>query len=385
MPELTLHKIQLASLHLLEALSSEQLYKTIIEEVVLLAEADYGSIFLLKNEKLVRVHSTVPLEFRLNPRPGGHTYTAFETGEIKFLSRKDVFKAHPEANSQYGSSILLPLSYHTKHLGIITLPTQHTELSPLMLNSLKVFASLSVLALRNIELYEETQIALKNRELFMSTAAHELKTPLTTIHAYAQITKKKLGKQEPIEHKWIDAILQNSFRLQTLIKDLFSMSQMEMGIFNYSFERIDLCEQIKSIASDTAVSFKRKILFKNSLKENVFIDGDHDKLILAFNNIIGNSVKYSPAESTISVTLIKKNKHYLIKITDQGSGISAEDLPHIFEQNYQGKHKAAKGMGLGMFLCKEIIEAHHGEIEISSTLGKGTTVMVYFPTSELNA
>lgn len=382
-----LEKIQQSSLHLLEPLSSEVFYSVCLKEALHLSDGECGSIFLEKNGELARVYSTVPLRFRLTPRVGGNTYKAFKNGKIECISSTTIHKAHPEGNKEFKSYTFIPLIYQKKHLGIITLQsTKVQKYTPEQKNSFKVFGSLAVLALRNIELYEHTQQTLENRDLFMSAASHELKTPLTTIHAYAQIIQKKLSQKSEIEERWVDAILLNSYRLQTMIADLFSMSQMKMGVFTYMFEQLNLRESIAQIVEHNSISFARKIIFKDLLKEkSPMIKGDKDKLALAFNNIIGNAVKYSPAEKPITVSLSKKSNHYLISVTDQGIGISPEDLPHVLEQSFQGQHKKAKGMGLGMYLCNQIIETHLGEIRINSTLGIGTTIGVYFPTAKLAA
>jgi signal transduction histidine kinase len=182
-----------------------------------------------------------------------------------------------------------------------------------------------------------------------------------------------------VQPKWIDAVISGSHKLQILIDDLFSMSQMGMGIFTYTFAQHSVLELLNKVITDNRLLHKRIISFENESAHSLFqIDCDPNKLELVFNNIIGNSIKYSESSTPIHVSLKRKTNVIIISFVDQGRGIPKEDLPHIFEQFYQGKHRA-NGMGLGMYLCKEIVEAHHGEIRISSTLGKGTKVSMYFP------
>lgn len=370
-----------SSLKVLATLESDELYTTCVKEAVSLAGATYGSLFLEKNGQLVRVFSTLPLKYRVNPRAGGNTYQAFAKGMIRHITTTTFKKIHPEAKKHFASVIFIPLAYQDKHLGVISIDSfKDIHYTVELKHSLKLFGSLVTLAIRNIQIYENTQSELKTRELFMSTAAHELKTPLAAIHAYTQLVKKKVQKEETVKEKWVDSILSNSSRLQILMRDLFSTSQIDMGIFNYDFTDCDLLHFLPKLITDISLLHKRKIDFDSKVKtKQASIHADENKLSLVFSNVIGNAIKYSPRDSVIQIVLKPKKDHFILSVTDQGNGIAKEDLPHVFEKFYQGKKNSTTGLGLGMYLCKEVIEAHHGEISIDSTVGQGTTVDIYLP------
>jgi transcriptional regulator with GAF, ATPase, and Fis domain len=161
-----LQQIQQASLKLLLPLDSTELYRTCVKEAVSLVGANYGSLFLEKNDRLVRVFTTVPISKRLVPRNNGNTYKSFLEGKIQFLYRETIKNTHPEAEKDLAAIILIPLTHQRKRIGIMTLQCLHrTKYSAELKQSLKLFGSLATLAIRNIELYEDAQAALQTREL----------------------------------------------------------------------------------------------------------------------------------------------------------------------------------------------------------------------------
>jgi K+-sensing histidine kinase KdpD len=381
MPDSSLQHIQRSVLKLLLPLNSQELFKTCVEEGMSLSGAENASLFLEKNENFVRVYSTVPLKDRMKPHPRGNMYKAFKQGKIKLISMLSVQKTHPEATDQFQSMILIPLSYQKKRLGVLSLhSSEKFEFNAQLKQILEIFGSISALAIRNIQLYEDAQAAIEARDLFMSAAAHELKTPLTTIQAYSQLAKKKIQQESPVKAIWIESILSSSRKLHILITELFSMTQMKMGVFRYSFARTGLSELIAKVVADNKILYKRSIYFINKLgKDSAFIEADATKLELVFQNVIGNAIKYSKPTTPIRIVLKEKDDHYLTTITDKGRGMDKQDLEHIFDPFYRGKRNKSSGLGLGMHLCKEIIEAHHGEIIVTSKPKEGTKVSIYLP------
>jgi signal transduction histidine kinase len=376
-----LQLIQESAVKILTPLDSKTLYRVCVREAISTAGAKYGSIFISKNDRLIRQFSTVPRITRLNPRPDGDTYQAFLNGETRVINAAKIKINHPEAVRTPDMIMILPLSYQTKRIGVITLhyydrPESLVEIK----RTLKVFAALASLAIRNVDLYERSRRALQTRELFMSMAAHEFKTPLAVIQAYAQIAAKKLKQERPVQEKWIEAILSNGSRLQSLVQELFSLSQIRMGVFTYNFCQMDLRELVVKNVADLSVIHKRQITFRDLLRtEENTIDGDPEKLTQVLSNLIGNAVKFSEIDTPITITLKRGRESYILSVEDRGRGISPEDLSRIFEQFYQGGEQRAVGMGLGMYLCKEIIEAHQGEIKVTSRLGSGTKVLIRLP------
>ena len=113
------------------------------------------------------------------------------------------------------------------------------------------------------------------------------------------------------------------------------------------------------------------------------MNGDRDRIKQVFLNLISNAITYTPKNGTVEVNLEKKEFEVIFSVRDNGAGISAEDLPHIFERFYRGdksrKHTATSGFGLGLSIAKWITEKHGGKIEVESQVAQGTTFRVYFP------
>lgn len=381
MPIKTLKRIQKVAYNLLTPLDSQELYERCVKQAISLAGAKYGSLFLNRNDQFVRMYTNVPFANRLQPSRGGNTEQALKRGKIMFISRKNILKNHPDGVLPMKFMIIIPLRYQNQNVGVVTLQSEKKIAARSEeKHFLEVFSSLASLAIRNIQLYEDSKAAIKTREVFMSTAAHELKTPLTVLRAYAQMAKKDIDQNKAIPAKFIDMIVEKSDRLQTLIRDLFSASQMKMGLFSYDFQKVNLVNVLSKMLSESLLINKRSIAFENLLpRDEAMINADEEKVSLVFTNILNNAIKYSPSDTPITITLQKRKKNFLVVIHDLGKGISKTHLPHIFEEFYRGDEKGSSGMGLGMYLCKQVIEAHLGEISVASQLGKYTKVSIYLP------
>jgi signal transduction histidine kinase len=374
-----LNKIEKAGVKLLAASTSYELYKACISQALMLSHADYGSIFIEKNGQMIRVYSTVPVSYRIKPRPQGTMYKSFMDGKMRIISKKNLDATHPEALTTPQEIIVIPLTHQKKRLGAITLVSDTIdEYSPEEKQSFKLFGSLSTLAITNMLLLETVRSSLQTRELFLSTASHELKTPIASISAYAQLSDKSMSENKAVKPKWLKAILFNTHKLEILISDLFNISKMSIGGFEYAFKKSNLKEVLEKVISDYKVITDRKIVFKDKSRPPAEITADETKLTLVFNNVVDNALKYSPPDTALAVTCTERAKEFVIKVSDRGKGIAKDDLPHLFDRFYQGKNKR-KGLGLGLYLSNEIINAHHGNIAITSKENKGTTVSIILP------
>src|SRR5260221_3851234 len=175
----TLEKIYKAGLKFLDPLDPQQTYATIIEEAVKLVKADYGSIALQEDGEFKKVYSTSPVWFKSEVRKKANAYKVFTTGKPIILGASKTNKAHPELDEiGIKSSILIPLSYRKKAIGVLIVNSRKVQhFGENELEVLKLFGSQASLAIRKTQLYNETKQALETRDLFISMAAHELRTP----------------------------------------------------------------------------------------------------------------------------------------------------------------------------------------------------------------
>lgn len=185
----------------------------------------------------------------------------------------------------------------------------------------------------------------------------------------------------PTARKLLESNIEEIDRLNKLSNALLKLAhhQQEEKIH---FEKVSLEEAIvASYEKVETVAHKKSIEFKNKL-ENFYISGNKENLVELFVIILDNSIKYSPEKSIISIDLYGDKRFVYAKIKDQGIGIKASDLPHIFERFYRADHSRSKikteGYGLGLAIAKQIIDFHKGCIKVSSKPGQGTEFIIKF-------
>lgn len=381
-----LDKINKAGIKLLRPLTEEETYKTVVDEAMKLSEADYGSIFMSKGEKLERVYASSPELYQIKIRPRGFTYRAFRIRKPFIVDIKYIAKVHPKIVSiGIQSDMMIPLSYRNKSIGVVSLLSRRPKVfNEDSMEALKLFASIASLALRKVNLYAETQKALDSRDLFISMAAHELRTPLATISGYVQMLSSNKAKLSEQQARWVDELSWETFRIIQLINELLELNRIKTGKLQYVWNQWS----IKEIVGRALTSFKfshpkYKVVFKdNIVAANDIIFGDFDKLLQVMNNLLDNAAKFSPENETIELSLSLQNSHLVLQVRDHGLGIEKTDLPNIFKEFYKGSGGHKVGMGLGLFLCKNIIEQHKGFIEVQSLVGKGTLVTLKLPVAK---
>jgi PAS domain S-box-containing protein len=241
----------------------------------------------------------------------------------------------------------------------------------------QAIASQAAIALGNAKLYQEVQALSDAKDKFIGYASHELKTPLTTMSGYIQLMEHSPGKAQQLLPK----VSKQISKLSAIISDLLDISKIQAGKFELTKSKIDLNTLIRdSVESAKHQSDSHEI--ECHLPEAcIMLNVDVTKIAQVIVNIISNAIKYSPASSKITVTAEQVADDVRISIRDEGIGIAKEELEKIFIQFYRvgsGKTKA-DGLGLGLYLSKEFVEAHHGIIWAESDIGKGTTIHITLP------
>jgi len=178
-------------------------------------------------------------------------------------------------------------------------------------------------------------------------------------------------------------IIKESRRLNTMVADILEVSVSSAVIENYRFARVDVSEVIREACEDMSIKAgKYNIGIHYELEEELYVRGDRDKLKEVFLNVLDNSVKYSDVNSIIEVQSSREEQSIAIMIRDQGEGIGAEALNHVFEPFYQdkGMNRVEKGSaGLGLSIVKNIVERHGGTVEMKSIMREGTQVHIRLP------
>lgn len=379
LPELT--AVYESVTKLMVTLTPEETYEVIVQEAQKLARALYGSIFLEENGKLVRVYSSVPDVLQINPRPNGYTQQAYAAKRPMIVPIEKIKKAHLEFNDRKNRKmIFIPLTYQDVSIGIITLGSADVgKYSSKKMKLLQLFGSLASLKIRNNILFNEVQEALKTRDLFISMASHELKTPLTTISAYAQLIEKNVKEEKTLKIEWVSNLKNAASRMTRMINELLHVNQIRSGKMVYEFEMIDVVELVRLAVNDFKMNHENHTLTVNTDLNSPKMLADKDKILQVLTNVLNNAAKFTNEEKNIKLDVVQGKRTVTFKITDFGKGIPEDDLKNIFNEFYKAKNSSPDGMGLGLFISKKIIEAHKGKIEIASQLNQGTSVTVTLP------
>lgn len=377
--------INTAALKLMAASTMEETYAAIVTQAQELANALYGSIFVYQDKKLKRVFSTVPQKYQVEPRKNGYSYQAFTQKKAIILDIQDFKKVHPEyENKVIKKNILIPLSFEKVSLGVIGLDsTQKTPFTEDQLTMLQVFGSLASLKLRNMMLIDELNKAIETRDLFISMASHELKTPLTTMSAYAQLIERNVQNQKAIKIEWLQTLKLSSTRMTRLINELLHVNQIRTGKMIYKYELLEPEVIVNQALTDFKLSYPEQLI-KSSNKisdSEIQILVDRDKMVQVVINLLNNAAKFTDDDKKVEVILELKNHKVVISVKDQGSGIEKEDLDNLFQEFYKAK-STKEGLGLGLYISKQIVKAHRGTIQVRSVVGKGTIVQVSLPSIE---
>jgi signal transduction histidine kinase len=378
-----LAKINRATFKFLAPLSTEDVYKTIVNEAIKLVRGRHGTIILEQSGKLVRVYASTPLLHKVEIRSNGYTKKTLNSRKPMVAQISELAHAHPLVKKMGGkSSIYVPLSYRKKSIGVLIIQSHKTQIfTQKELEILKLFGSMASLAIRKTQLYDEARQALDVRDHFISMASHELRTPLTTISGYIQLLYSKLANQNSAESKWIEQLVYESQRLTSLVKELLDINRIKAGQLDFYLRECDLNEITKRAMNNFRFNYpSRELIFKNNLdKKPVQIIGDFDKLLQVLNNILDNAAKFSYEENPILMELKSKNNSFAIEISDHGKGMQTDDLSKLFQPFFKANDNQKTGIGLGLHLAKHIVTYHNGQIKVLSEKNRGTTVQVELP------
>jgi signal transduction histidine kinase len=225
----------------------------------------------------------------------------------------------------------------------------------------------------------EAERATRARDEVLAVLAHDLRNLMHTVVASASVIE--LAADEDKRKRQI-AILQRSTReMDRLMSDLLDVARIEAGTFAIRRDRVDvgaLIREALELFDPQAVS--RGIALGGDVPGSLPpVLADRDRLLQVLSNLLANALKFTPAEGAISVRAASLAETLQVSVEDSGSGIRQEDLPHVFDRFWQARPTSRVGAGLGLAICKGIVEAHGGRIWAESTLGRGTTLHFTLP------
>ncbi|MEO8855208.1 MAG: ATP-binding protein [Ginsengibacter sp.] len=220
---------------------------------------------------------------------------------------------------------------------------------------------------------------MKKKDEFIGMASHELKTPVTSLKIFTEIMLLDAeGKGNANEVGMLQKMDKQINKLTVLIGDLLDVSKANSGKLKYNFEEIDFNKLVEEMISEAEVTSSRhKLELKLVDSENV--NGDRNRLGQVIANFLSNAIKYSPKADKVVIFSEKTDKEIILSVRDFGIGISVSDQPKVFSRFFRVSENTFPGLGLGLYICKEIIERHAGSVYFKSKEGKGSTFSFSLP------
>jgi len=263
----------------------------------------------------------------------------------------------------------------------------------MLLNARRIYrefnhTDLVLLVIEDITELKKTHEALgeiaRMREEFIATVSHELRTPLQSIMGFTKLLVQGKVADPITQTRFLDTIDKQSERLAELIGDLLDVSRLEAGKFVLKRQRLSLRDTIRSVIYELSNIIKEKaILIVDNIPEGLpEIEADENRMKQVMLNLVGNAIKFSDQGGKIVVNAQATHNEILVQIIDQGIGIPAESLPHVFDKFYQIDGSTTRirgGLGLGLYITKQIVEAHGGQIRVESKLNQGSTFSFTLP------
>ena len=299
-------------------------------------------------------------------------------------------------------SIVLPIESNKKNIGYLVLGEKRSgdPYTKEDMSLLSTFAKQAGTALEKASLYKQVKeyantlemkveertkkiVAIqKEQETLMLEISHGLQTPLTIMKGELFFLRK-----QGYDTERVDAIDTSIDRISSFIYRFLSLSRLETSVVN---EKVNL--NLSVLLQKVISFFEQEVMSKNiqlssKIADNIFVEGNKEELEELFSNLISNSVKYMSKDGPrgITLTLAGDESNAVITLQDTGIGIRPENLQNLFKKFYRVKEDETKGIqgtGLGLVICKKIVDMHKGTIDVTSTFGKGTTFVIVFPKKE---
>ena len=223
--------------------------------------------------------------------------------------------------------------------------------------------------------------AEKTQTEFISSVSHELRTPLTAINGWGETILEDPNDDPAQMRRGIRIILNEARRLSTMVEELLEFSKMEDGRFTLHMEQVDLQAEFEDAIFTYGELFRQegiKLNYECGDEDLPPIPGDSERLKQVFCNLLDNAAKHGGSGKRITVHLTQRDGEYVITIRDFGPGIPEAELPYVKQKFYKGSSKA-RGSGIGLAVCDEIVQRHGGRLDIANAEGGGTVVTVYLP------
>lgn len=284
------------------------------------------------------------------------------------------------------SLLLAPLRHDQHAAGILGLASSETKsITPTLTELVIAIGELITDALIRIRLYEEVQRADRLKTGFLATVSHELRTPLTTIIGYTDMLRRGvLGELSPEVHETLGYMRQASLNLMRLISDILEFSRMEAGQLTIAIEPVPVPVIVQNVIGQMQPQIREHQLhlMVNIPPDLPMIQANAGRLEQVLINLLSNAIKFNRPQGLIEIKAETRGEWVRISVSDTGIGIAPADQERIFEEFERVKQKngqAVSGVGLGLAICRRLIQHMGGKIGVESTPGEGSTFFCDLP------
>jgi two-component system, OmpR family, heavy metal sensor histidine kinase CusS len=241
---------------------------------------------------------------------------------------------------------------------------------------------LDVLSAQINELLDRIAAYVERNQTFTANAAHELRSPLAAIQNSVEVSLNE-DRTIPEYQEILETVVHECSQLRLLVNQLLLLAENDSETAQSNFEPVNLSEIVRrSVAMFRDTAEERGVTLLTPRLDNCYVQGDPKRLRQVVNNLIDNGMKFNRPGGSVTLTIAQLPEESLVmlRVSDTGQGIPAEDLPYLFDRFYRGDKSHSRehtpGNGLGLSICESIIQAHQGKIEVTSTINEGTTFEV---------
>jgi len=279
------------------------------------------------------------------------------------------------------SAIIVPLAVRDRILGVLMLGSTRTDrrYDSQDLSLAEELARTAALALDNARLYQRAERAIAARDEVLAVVSHDLRNPVSRVRMVAELMLERGGAPEA--EQMFGIVMRAANEMNRLIGDLLDVSRIEAGRLSIELAPVDVRALLDRIEESHAGAAIEKTLQWNVERPStpIELEVDEERMLQALGNLIANAIKFTPAGGELRVTADAVGDGVRIVVSDNGPGMTAEQLAHVFDRFWQARRGDRAGAGLGLAIARGIVEAHGGSLELQSEPGKGTRAILEVP------
>ena len=296
-----------------------------------------------------------------------------------------------------GSLLVVPLRHNGDVIGTLGVASAggRRQFRESSLRFGRALGDLAAVALHRAEALDNerraramAESAVRTRDAVVSIVSHDLRNPLMAILGSADLLLELIGEPgHETERTQLATLKHAADSMNRLIRDLLDVTRLESGPLPVERTHLNLADIVDDVVGMFEISAKTRHLkfIREAPQQRPLIYGDRDRLAQALANLVGNAVKFTPDGGQIRVSIEVHSDGVYAFVRDTGPGIPPDQVPHLFDRFWQASRNDARGLGLGLFIVKAIVEAHDGTVHVDSVINEGSTFCIHLPRADVSA